>query len=67
MTREGKRQEQGRLQSLVSLEIRYFIMRIIVKLKVLTFIEHLLRAKHHVKYFTFNSHNTPKRQVLFYH
>ena len=40
---------------------------IIVKLKELTFIEHLVRAKRHVKYFTFNPHNNVKRQVLFYH
>lgn len=35
---------------------------IIVKLKELTFIEHLLCTKHHIKYFTFNLHNNPKIQ-----
>lgn len=65
VTRAGKGRRE-RVQSLVCLEIWYFIM-IIVKLKELTFIEHLVRAKHHVKYFTFNPHNNLKRQVLFYH
>lgn len=36
-----------------------------VKLKVLTFIQHLC-ARHLAKYFTFNLHNHAERQVLFY-
>lgn len=52
----------GRLQSLVPLEIWHLVV-IIVKLKKITFIEHL-HAKHHARYFTFSPHNNPKRLLL---
>lgn len=57
MTKEGRKQEGQRLQSLLSGILGFcYDSLIIVKLTELTFIEHLLCAKHHARYFTFHPH-----------